>query len=349
MASKKSTKDTQGNGGLISIEVIAGKAGVSVTTVSMVLNGQGDKYRISKATQERIRVLATELNYAPNPAARNLRMRRTNSIGLVITDLSNYFFTELAKHLERICRANGYLLQISDSGDDDAVEEAIIRSFTGKSVDGMIVATSHQDAEFLTNAARYTPTVFIDRKLAGDHCSWVTSDNYHSALELMRRLLADRPREMAYIGGTRTLSSNVERFHAYEDALREAGVPKDDRLVVQREFTRDAGYTGVCEVVDYLGRRPDALFAASLALLEGALAALRDRFGRPPADMILGCFDDHPLLNYVAPSIHSVRQDCETIARQAFDILDAHMSGDQTSRREEVPARLIIREDAPIS
>ncbi|MFC6035628.1 LacI family DNA-binding transcriptional regulator [Hyphococcus aureus] len=328
----------------ISIEAVARKAKVSTATVSIVLNGKGERYRISKATQERIKDVAKKLNYEPNPVARSLRLGRTQTIGFVIADLANPFFAELATTLERLCHEHGYLLQISASGDDVAMEEEIIRNFVAKSVDGLIIATSHEESDFLSDIASRTPTVFVDRKIKGSNCCWVTSDNYESAKEAIRRLIDKREfREVAYIGGAPSLSSNIERLQAYENVLEEAGVPVARRIVKEGAFTCDAGKAAMSDIIEEIGRPPDAVFTASYTLLEGALAELKRRYGAAQPDIAIATYDDHPLLDYVAPPILSVRQDCPLLAESAFSILTSMMSGSSGLQRIIAPARIIQR------
>jgi LacI family sucrose operon transcriptional repressor len=340
---KSSTPSRIEHKSAVSIEDIATRARLSTTTVSMVLNGKGDQYRISKRSQERIQLLAEQLNYAPNQTARNLRAQETRNIGLVVADYSNYFFTQLAKHLEQVCRKNNYYLQISASEDDEAIEEEIIHNFIGQSVDGLIIASAHKHAGFLEGIAERTPTVFIDRQLKGQYCNWVCSDNYDSAYMLVKKLADSRPREIAYIGGTRTLSSTIERRRAYQKVLAEHDIPCNKSLMIEKNYSIDSGHQATLQILDHLGRLPDAIFTASFTLLEGALSALTEKFGAVPASVKIGTFDDHPLLDHAIPRIHSVRQDCESIAHEAFDIL-INITGQQAQpAHRTIPSILVPR------
>jgi LacI family sucrose operon transcriptional repressor len=309
----------------------------------MVLNGKGDAYRISSTTQARVIGLADELNYAPNPSARNLRLQRSFVIGLVLSDFSNVFFSQLAKHLERYCRENGYLLQISDSNDDEKVEEDLIRGFVARSVDGLILATSHNDSAFLAEIAANTPTIFVDRRVEGDHCSWVTSDNYESTRRAVSLLVQAKPREIVYIGGLKGLSSSIERRSAYGDTLRAAGMPIRRSLILERDYTTEWGRQAMQKIRKKLGRNPDALFTASYTLLEGALTALRSESTLLPNDVLIATYDDHPLLNFIQPPIHSVEQDCEEIAHRCFSALERLIDDSSVVVRETVPAKLHVR------
>lgn len=327
-----------------SLGEIARLANTSTTTVSLVLNNKAKQYRISQKTQDKVNLLAKQLNYVPNPSARNLRLKKTQTIGLVITDLSNYFFTQLARYLEQVCRENGYLLQISASEDNVLLEEQIIHNFILKSVDGLIIASVHQNSEFLTRIAEATPTVFIDRRVEGAQCSWVESNNFESAQELIRHLVIRQPREIGYIGGIKDISSNAERLRAYRSVLREFNIPADKRCIIQKDFTADAGYQSMIKLVNSLGRLPDALFTASFTLLEGVLRALKERHSSLPNDINIGTYDDHPLLDFTTLKIHSVQQDYQSIARKAFHILMDHLQGTSTVQRETVPAKVLFRE-----
>lgn len=337
MSSKKPRRSA------VSIDEIARQGGVSRTTVSLVLNGKAAQYRISTRTRDRIVALAKKLNYSPNPNARNLRLKQTQTIGLVITDLSNYFFTQLAQHLEQICREHGYLLQVSASEDNETLEEEIVRNFISKSVDGLIIASVHKDTGFLSRTRASVPTVFIDRRLEDAHCSWVESDNYESAYKLVSHLANARPREIGYIGGIKYISSNVERLRAYKDALRDNNIRRDRKLIVERDFTSKSGYLSMITLLEVLGRLPDALFTASFTLLEGAMTALKERFDLADVKTKIGTYDTHPLLDFAALEIHSVEQNSALMASKAFDILIEHLGGSEAFTREIVPARVLIR------
>jgi LacI family sucrose operon transcriptional repressor len=327
----------------VSLEEFARLAKTSRTTVSLVLNGKAEQYRISARTRDRVIALADELNYSPNTSARNLRLKKTQTIGLVITDISNYFFARLAQSLEQICRENGYLLQISASEDREDLEEQIISNFIAKSVDGLIIASVHQSSDFLADLVNATPTVFIDRRLAGDHCSSVESNNYDSAYRVVSHLAHSAPREIAYIGGLKAVSSNQDRLRGYKDAIRDAGIDLDPALVIEKDFTAEAGQASILALLDSMGRLPDAVFTASFTLLEGVLRALGEQPGQLPDDMQIATYDDHPLLDYAALRIHSVRQDYSAIATQAFCILQDYFEGRTAVRRETVPAKVLIR------
>ena len=334
-----------------SIEEIARLANVSTTTVSMVLNGKAEQYRISQKTRDNVQALARKLHYTPNASARSLRLKKTQVIGLVITDLSNYFFTQLAKQLEQICRANGYLLQISASEDNETLEETIIQNFIAKSVDGLIIASVHRDDKFLSSLISDTPTVFIDRQLKGGHFSCVASDNYGGTYQLVRHLAECSPREIAYIGGIKHVSSNVERLRGYKDALTHCHIPLNESMIIEGGYSIESGHHSMKALLDSMGRLPDALFTASFTLLEGVLSALM-AFSHSPSSPItlneiqkikFGTYDDHPLLDYTEPTIHSVRQNYAEIAHKAFECLSCHIKGDKTVACEIVSASLCLR------
>ena len=326
-----------------SIEEIARLGKVSTTTVSLVLNGKAEQYRISSKTRDRIVAIAKRLKYVPNPSARNLRLKQTQTIGLVITDLSNYFFTQLARYLEQICREHGYLLQISASEDNEILEEEIVQNFISRSVDGLIIASVHKDTAYVSSIRASVPTVFIDRRVEGGQCSWVESDNYESAYQLVNHLASTNPREVAYIGGIKYISSNVERLRAYKDALKHNKIAVRKALIQEHDFTIESGYNSMVKLMQALDRLPDALFTASFTLLEGALAAVKEKFELADVHMRIGTYDTHPLLDYSALEIHSVEQDSAAIAGKAFEILSEHLGGNDVIRREVIPARVLFR------
>ena len=328
------------------IQDIAAIANVSVTTVSMVLNGNAQRYRIGKKTQEKIEKIAAELSYSPNPSARSLRNKTTQTIGLVISHLNNHFFTQLAGQLEQICRTNGYLLQISASEDDEVLEKELIQNFISKSVDGLIIASVQKDSEHLIERVQGIPTVFIDREIEGDAQGWVGSNNQQSTDDLVTRLIskAGEPREAAYIGGIKHLSSSKARLSGFKQALKRANIPFERKVVIEEDYSIAAGNRSMQKLVQQLGRAPDVLFTASFTLLEGALPVLRQALdSNPKTRSVIGTFDDHPLLDFVTPTIHSVRQDYSEIALSAFAQLKARFDGQSNVPAVVVPATLVIR------
>lgn len=326
-----------------SIEAIAKRAGLSKTTVSMVLNGKAQQYRISRKTQLKVEKLAKQLNYSPNISARNLRLKTTRTIALVIPDLGNYFFAQLALCLERVCRVQGYLLQISCSEDNSQLEQEIVDNFLAKSVDGLIIASVHTTGEFVESVAQRLPVVLIDRRIEGVACSWVESNHYQSAMETINLLLAQKPREVAYIGGISALSSSQERLRAYKQVLKKNKFKIQRKLIVESDYQISSGFQAMDKIIKHCDRLPDTLFTASFTLLEGALQRIKQGPETLPAKFTIATFDDHPLLDYANIKIHSIKQDYEKIASDAFSALQKKLGGDAKLSNITVPAAIIAR------
>jgi len=326
------------------IEQIAKMAGVSKTTVSLVINKKSKTGRISPATERKVLEIVRRTGYSPNMLARGIRLSRSRTLGLVVPDLRIPFFAELNHGLEGIARANGYQLFVSCSNDDKAIELEVVNNLLAYSIEGLIVASVLNEKQLLARTyTRKAPVVFIDREIALKNFSSVASDNYRGAYEAVRTLISGGSREIAFIGGLPDLSTSRNRFRGYRTALADAGLAHDPSLSFQEDYRPSDGYRMIGKAFEKNGRMPEAVFTASYTLLEGVLQFVKDGLGRIPADLRIATFDDHPLLDYLPCRIVSVRQDCNALATTAFDLFKASFKKPARPRHVRVPPKLIIR------
>jgi LacI family sucrose operon transcriptional repressor len=327
------------------IDEIARMAGVSKTTVSLVINKKSRIGRISRDTERRVLEIVHRTGYSPNMLARGFRLSRSRTLGLVVPDLRIPFFAELNHEIEGIARANGYQILDSCSNDDKAIELEVVNNLLAYSIEGLIVASVLNEKQLLARTYnRKAPVVFIDREIALKNISSVASDNYNGAYEAVRTLIAGGAREIAFIGGLPDLSTSQNRFLGYRTALADAGLALDPSLSFQEDYRPAAGYRMIGKAFEKNGRMPEAVFTASYTLLEGVLQFMKDRLGRIPATLRIATFDDHPLLDYLPCRIVSVRQDCNALATTAFELLEASFKKPTRARHVRVPPKLIVRE-----
>lgn len=328
------------------VEEIARDLGVSITTVRLVINGQAQKYRISANTQKRIEDYVAQHGYVLNHAARSLKLRRSDAIGFVVPDLANAFFARLMAELEILCRDRDLVLLTASTHEDPAQENRAIESLLARGVDGLVIAPCQlPNHKQLFSKKNKTAVVLVDRDYNQLRYPTVQSDNYHSALDLARRLLAESPAELYFLCGRSDLPSIQDRMRGFAVALQEAAFPTPDGQIRQTgQDSAKAGYEMMSALIRAIGHMPAAFMCSSLLILEGVLQAIKEREGRIPANLLIGTFDDHAMLDLLPNRVLSARQDEAQLAVLVFDRLLEQMAGSEvTQMRNIVPCRLICR------
>lgn len=274
----------------VTMKDIARELGISIGTVSKVLRDDSD---ISAETKERVRKRLEDLNYHPNLAARALVTGRTYSIGLVVPDLVNPFFGEVASGLSRLLSKNGYGLIISSSEEDLALEERAIDRLLARRVDALILASSHKDQKLLRNIeTQKTPFVLIDRKLEGSQANFVGVDDEEIGRMATGHLVEMGCRRVAYIGGP-DISTAIGRLHGYRQALESHGLPVEPAHAIGRGHAGQAadatGYQAM-NVLLATKDAPDGVFCYNDPTAMGAMQAAFEKGARVPQDLaLIGC------------------------------------------------------------
>ncbi|HBL32938.1 MAG TPA: transcriptional regulator [Porphyromonadaceae bacterium] len=326
----------------INIVDIAQKAGLSITTVSRVLNGQADKYRISKKTQEKIQFIANELNYVPNEFARNLRTGKSKTIALIIPSLKNPFFAEIASVINSEVRKYDYITLIGDSDDDIEIEKTEISQFTSKNIDGMIIVPCGKEWEHLVKIQQDgLPLVCIDRYFEGSSISFVSSNNYEGAYAASKYLIEQGHRSIGCIQGIKYSTPNIQRVKGFEQAMSDFGI--DSYTVTGDDFSEQNGYLET-KLLLQQKEKPTAIFAFSNTIAMGCLKALREEGVDLPENISLITFDDNPYLNYIDPPLTCVAQPIEDICKIAVKILfSTILENDKTSKNIFLKTELKIK------
>ncbi len=326
---------------------IARQAGVSTATVSLVLSGKSARYRIRPETERRIRQLARNERFTPNQLARGLRLRRTRTVGLIVSDITTAFFAQLSHAVEVAAQEHGYHVIIANTGDDPAVETAAVETLLARSVDGLIISSAALEPSYpFSSRKAAVPVVHIDRRIEGPGVHCVTSDNRGGMHRLTTHLLGLGLCDIAYVGGLPHLSTHRERLDGFAEAYREAGLTLDERRLVDGGFTRECGYRFTRELFERSARRPQGIITAALPLFEGLLAYFGDAHGGVPESIRLATFDDHPLLDFLAIPVSSVRQDCDRMGRAAFEALMLPAGGAQTPATTTIETIFVNRQPA---
>jgi len=326
------------------INEIAKLAGVSKTTVSMVINGRGSKYRISKKTQKKILSIVEKNNFTPSQVAWGFRLKKTQTIGLIVPDLTNWFFSGISHEIEVFARKNNHQVLIACSDDDENTELAVIKNLHARRVDGLIIASVMKKEQVTSDIIGLNiPIVYIDRRIESDNVSWVASDNFRGAYDIVNYMCKQGSAEICYIGGLKNISTSKNRLKGYRQALEDKGVSYRPELVYQKDYTIASGYELAKQLYSQRNKPPESIFTASLTLLQGALKYITEKHGEIPPSMHIGTYDDHPFLDYMSLKISSVRQDTHKISKVATEMIFNALSGKQSVQHKIIKPKMIIR------
>lgn len=334
--------------GSATIKDVAKLAGVSATTVSHVIN----KSRfVSPGTKARVVEAMRELNYQPNAVARSLRMKTSNTIGLIISDISNPFFTNLVRGVEDVANSKGKNLILCNTDEKTEKEETYLRILRQKQVDGIIMAPTGGPLEFLRQLIEVGfPLVFIDRLPDGIQVPTVTVNNEKASCDAVRHLTSLGHVRIGVVTGMTGISSTVERMKGYERALSENGIETDERLVVEGWSRVEGGYDAAMRLLS-LKPRPTAIFATNNLMTIGVMRALRDCGLRCPEDMSVVGFDDFDWASAFHPYLTTVAQPVYELGATAANLLFKRMKARRMSgnpARVVLEARLIVRESTAV-
>lgn len=323
----------------LTIDDIARMAGVSRTTASMVLNGRAEQFRISAATQQRVLETAQAHNFQPSHSARALRSGCSNTLGLVVPELTNFAHASLAQAMEPACHQAGYQLLVVTSSDDPQQEQAGIEHLVARQVDGLIVVPCSPDPEMYLKWRKRLPLVLVDRRVDNSGLPYVITDAESAVSTMVLDALRNGAKEAYYFGGQAHLSPSIDRLNGFRAALAEAGVAEQPGWVRQRDYRRSSGYALMQECFTELGRYPRVLFTGSITLLEGALIFISEHhhFGIAPQRIMT--FDNHHLLDCLPLPIDAIQQDSQGIAEASLERLIGLINKGQATSTT-IPARL---------
>ncbi|MBT7095501.1 MAG: LacI family DNA-binding transcriptional regulator [Bacteroidetes bacterium] len=329
----------------ITLQSIAKQLDVSTTTVSRVLSGQGKKYRISPVTEELIRETASDLGYIPDQVAKGLRMRKSYTLGLIIPDISNPFFSMVARSIEREARRGGYAIILSDTQETTQIEIEAIRLLQSRKVDGFIIFPAGGEINHLISLVQTeSPVVIADRYSKELKCPFVISDNYRGAFDATTHLLEQNHRNIACIQGRPGTTVSDDRVRGYRDALEQYNIPEHSQLIVGDSFGEANGYVSA-KLLLSRDNRPTAFFLCSNLISLGAMRATLEEGLKIPEDISMISFDDQPYSEYLATPMTVVAQQTREMGQIILKLLMAQINDDAPARSEGVvlPTKLIHR------
>jgi LacI family transcriptional regulator len=325
----------------VTIRQVARQAGVSVATVSRVLN---DKGPVAEETRQRIREVAERLRYVPHGAARSLITNKTNTLGVLLPDIYGEFFSEIIRGMDHAARRRGYHLLVSSSHGDRSEIEAALRATRGR-VDGLIVMSPEVDVETLqANLPETLPIVMLNCRGNGTSLDSLTVDNYAGAFEMVRHLAGLGHRRIALVKGPPNNYDARERLRGYRDATRALSIERSKELEIDGDFTEEAGHRAG-ERVAALKPRPTAIFATNDAMAIGVLSALHEAGLDIPREIAVAGFDDIPVCRFISPPLSTVHVAIPELGGRAIErLIHAIETKNRHRRRHEMlPTTLVVR------
>jgi LacI family transcriptional regulator len=298
---------------------VAGQAGVSVSTVSHVINGTRF---VADETRQRVLAAVESTGYIGNTVARSLVTASTKSIGLAISAISNFYFADIVAALESQVRLAGYMLLLTDTHDDPDEELRVVQALHQRRVDGILLATAAHGPGM--PSLRYLdtlniPTVLVDRCASG-RFDQVGSENVEATAHLVVHLAQLGHHRIGMIAGRRGLSTSVERLKGYKAGLARADLPFDNDLVADGNSNAAAAQQAVARLMD-LPAPPTALFVANNHMTIGVMRALDLHGIRVPGDVALTVFDDFEWASIFQPRLTAIAQPIKEIAARSVQLL----------------------------
>jgi LacI family transcriptional regulator len=312
-------------------------------TVSRVIN---NREGVDLETQRKVEAAIEALDYVPNRVARGLLSQKTETIGLIVPDVVNPFFSPVVRGAETTARKAGYRVLLCNSEGDLRLEREYIEDLVSHRVEGLLLApaSDHSRHSVFPLLRRDFPLVLIDRALPDLDCDLIVSDSASGARRLVEHLIAVGHRDIAHLTDAEDTSTGRERLRGYQEALAAADIPYREDHVFRTTVDQIGGYRATQQVLA-LDPLPTAIFTVNNMTVVGAMQALRERGLSVPQDMALVCFDDVEHLAVLSPFLTVIDQPAETFGSLGAQLLLERISGKAgaRSRRIVLQTDLVVR------
>ncbi len=324
------------------IREVADKAGVSVATVSRVFNNSP---KVVEETRKRIILVADELRYSPNHAARSLSTQRTESIGMLLPDLHGEFFSEVIRGVDETVQEQKHHLVVSSSHNKKSEIQAALQMMRGR-VDGLIVMSPDIDAKTLReNLPSKLPVVLLNCFVDDTAFDSINIDNVGGAYDVVMHLFGHKHTCIAIVKGTEKNHDATLRLQGYCKALAEWNIGREEELIFPGDFTDSAGYDAAKRILS-MKKRPTAIFASNDAMAIGAMSALREFGVDVPAEIAVAGFDDIPMARIIRPKLTTVHIAINELGKLASETLFAAIRAKDhhVNHHRLIPTKISIRE-----
>jgi LacI family transcriptional regulator len=324
------------------INDVAHYAGVSKSTVSHVIN---NTRFVEEATRQRVLDAIEKTGYRPSSAARSLTTKRTGTVGVIISDASNYFFGEVLRGVEDIFKPMGYGLVVCNTDETLEREGEYLEYLLRQQVDGIIAAATSQRWEVLSQAdVLQTPIVFLDRTFEGLEGPFVGVENHRGAYLGTQHLIQAGYKEIGILAGFQRLSTMRERLSGFMEAMQDCRLPVFPEWVAESPLDIESARKVAADLLR-TSKRPRALLISNNLLSLGTLQAVQDLGLRCPEDIALVGFDDHPWAAVTNPPLTVVRQPSRSVGQKAAETLSQMINGDPPAEKSFLfGCELILRD-----
>ncbi len=325
---------------MATIKDVAREAGVSTATVSRVMSKRDP---VSGEMRDRVLGAARRLDYRPNALAKSLRVEATGTLGLIISNVMNPFFTAVARAVEDAAAERGYSVIIGNADEDPAKEERYVDALLRKQVDGFVVSPAREESPLLREvAASGTPVVFVDRSIEGLDVPVVRADGRKAVGRLVDYLVELGHTRLAIICGPEGVVSGRERREAFLTAAGQVGLPIGEDYVKVGSFRRESGARAMKELLE-LSEPPTAVFAANNLMALGALQSIKASGLMIPDDISVASFDDVTWFELLDPPLTAIAQPTGEIGATAARMLLQMVEGGERPEAYAAEAELIVR------
>ncbi|AUJ24114.1 MULTISPECIES: LacI family DNA-binding transcriptional regulator [Virgibacillus] len=324
---------------MATIKDVAKLAGVAVSTASYALNNSD---KVSQTTKEKVAAAAKSLNYRKNGLASDLKRTNTNTIALILSDLSGPYYSELIQGVQDVTTANGFdLIACSSIGGADSTAVKFLQE---KRVDGAIILAHNISDEVTVQSARKGfPLVVLDRNLDSSFIYNIEVDNIHGGYLATEHLIQHDHSEIAYVSGPYNSHDNQLRFQGYLDALKDYNIPYKSKWKIIGDFTRESGYRATKMLIAQR-QLPHAIFYANDEMAIGGLEALRENDISVPNDLSVIGFDDIQLAEYVSPPLSTIKQPKYEAGSLAVHVIFQVLAGEKVDHQYTLSTELVKRQ-----
>ncbi|WP_293744634.1 LacI family DNA-binding transcriptional regulator [uncultured Pedobacter sp.] len=331
----------------LSIKDIAVKANVSITTVSFIINGKAKEKSISEAVIEKVKKIIEESGYKPNQIARSLRTGNSNIIGLIIEDISNSFFSRIARLIEDKAYKRGYKIIYSSTENNVDKAKELINLFKSRKVDAYIISPIkgiEEDVQMLLDDGN--PVIFFDRNLPDVDTSYVGADHFNASYQSIQSFIDQGKKNIALVTTDINVAQITERHDGYKKALEDNGIAYNDDLVLKIHFNQEENET-IAQIKSLLeNKKVDAVLFVTNYLAISGLKALKQIDKKIGDDFAVIAYDDHEAFELHTPRISAIQQPLEEIAEAIIKLILNRLSSKGKLPAEEliIPTRLVLRD-----
>lgn len=320
---------------------VAKRAGVSVSTVSHVINNTRS---VSQGSRQRVEQAMEELGYKPNALARSLRRRKTNTLGMIVPDSANPFFAEVARAIEDASFAQNYIVILCNSEGDLEKQQTYTNVLIENRVAGILFVAAGVSTELVNELGqRGVPLVIVDREVPGVEVDTVLTDHAQGGCLATQHLVDLGHRRIACIAGNSEVSPSAERVNGYRRTLEKNGITFDESLVIKGDFQYESGYEATRQLLS-LERSPSAIFACNDLMAVGCISAARELGMHVPSDLSVVGFDDVRLASFTNPPLTTIVQPKVEIGALATQmLLERLVDQEAPPRFKRLDTKLCVR------